>query len=373
MREWGLAGEFRYAGAPDRAGKIALLQEMDVFSVPAVYAEPKGLSLLEAMASGVPVVQPRRGAFTEIVERTGGGVLVAPDDPDALADALLALLTDRARAGALGARRRRGRPRATTRRSAWRRRPNGAYNEFLVGAHRGARTAAPELTPSPCSSRRASRSRYTTATVRCRSWRDVSLELTRGESVAMMGPSGCGKSTLLYLLGALEPPSSGTVTIDGTDPYTLDERAQAAFRGAHIGFVFQDHLLLPQLSALENVLVPTLVAPPDARHRPGARIGCSTAVGLTPRRRSSARRALRRRTPARRDRARARPRAIACCCATSPPATSIARPPTPSPICSSRCIANSRPCSSSSRTAPAVASRFDRRYELRDARLHPIA
>ena len=75
---------------------------MDVFSVPAIYAEPKGLSLLEAMANGVPIVQPRRGAFTEIVERTGGGLLVPADDPDALADALLALLTDRERAAALG-------------------------------------------------------------------------------------------------------------------------------------------------------------------------------------------------------------------------------------------------------------------------------
>jgi glycosyltransferase involved in cell wall biosynthesis len=102
MRDWGLGSEFRYAGAPDRAGKIARIREMDVFSVPAVYAEPKGLSLLEAMANGVPIVQPRRGAFTEIVERSGGGVLVPPDDPDALADALLALLTDRRRAAALG-------------------------------------------------------------------------------------------------------------------------------------------------------------------------------------------------------------------------------------------------------------------------------
>lgn len=89
---------------------------------------------------------------------------------------------------------------------------------------------------------------------------DVSFAVERGDSVAIMGPSGCGKSTLLYLLGALEPPSSGTVTIDGADPYALGERAQAAFRGATVGFVFQDHLLLPQLSALENVLAPTLVA-----------------------------------------------------------------------------------------------------------------
>jgi lipoprotein-releasing system ATP-binding protein len=89
----------------------------------------------------------------------------------------------------------------------------------------------------------------------------VSLKVERGDSVAIMGPSGCGKSTLLYLLGALEPPSSGAVTIDGTNPYGLREDAQAAFRGAHIGFVFQDHLLLPQLSALDNVLAPTVVAP----------------------------------------------------------------------------------------------------------------
>ncbi len=89
---------------------------------------------------------------------------------------------------------------------------------------------------------------------------DVSLTLMRGESVAITGPSGSGKSTLLYLIGALEPPTSGTIEIDGTNPYTLSERNQALFRGATIGFVFQDHLLLPQLSALENVLVPAVVA-----------------------------------------------------------------------------------------------------------------
>jgi glycosyltransferase involved in cell wall biosynthesis len=97
-----LDGHFRYAGAPDRAGKIALLQSMDVMSMPTTYNEPKGLSVLEALANGVPVVQPRRGAFPEVIARTGGGVLVPPDDPDALADALLALSLDRARAAALG-------------------------------------------------------------------------------------------------------------------------------------------------------------------------------------------------------------------------------------------------------------------------------
>jgi lipoprotein-releasing system ATP-binding protein len=89
---------------------------------------------------------------------------------------------------------------------------------------------------------------------------DVSFEWDRGQSVAVMGPSGSGKSTLLYLLGALEPPTSGTVTLDDVDPYTLGEREQARFRSAKVGFIFQDHLLLPQLSALDNVLVPTVVS-----------------------------------------------------------------------------------------------------------------
>ena len=93
---------------------------------------------------------------------------------------------------------------------------------------------------------------------------DVSMTLERGNAIAIMGPSGSGKSTLLYILGALEPPTSGTVTLDGQDPYTLGERAQAAFRNRHVGFVFQDHSLLPQCSVLENVLAPTLVAAADA-------------------------------------------------------------------------------------------------------------
>jgi lipoprotein-releasing system ATP-binding protein len=88
----------------------------------------------------------------------------------------------------------------------------------------------------------------------------ISLTLERGDAIAVMGPSGSGKSTLLYTLGALDPPTSGRVTLDGVDPYALGERAQAAFRNEHIGFVFQDHSLLPQCSVLENVLTPTLVA-----------------------------------------------------------------------------------------------------------------
>jgi lipoprotein-releasing system ATP-binding protein len=89
---------------------------------------------------------------------------------------------------------------------------------------------------------------------------DVSLELHTGASASIMGPSGSGKSTLLYMLGALEPPTSGSVTLDGENPFALNPNQLAAFRNKKIGFVFQDHCLLPQCSVLENVLVPTIVS-----------------------------------------------------------------------------------------------------------------
>ena len=88
----------------------------------------------------------------------------------------------------------------------------------------------------------------------------ISLTLRRGESAAIMGPSGAGKSTLLYIAGGLEPPTSGAVTLDGVDPYRLPEKELAAFRNQAVGFIFQDHCLLPQCSVLENVLVPALVS-----------------------------------------------------------------------------------------------------------------
>lgn len=90
----GLTGEFRYHGAIDRTAKLAFLRDLDVLSVPAVYDEPKGLFLLEAMAAGVPVVQPRRGAFIEVVEKTGGGILVDPDSAGSLADGFHRLWRD---------------------------------------------------------------------------------------------------------------------------------------------------------------------------------------------------------------------------------------------------------------------------------------
>ena len=91
MTDWGYGSEFHYRGVVDRNEKIEFLRGLDVLSVPATYDEPKGMFLLEAMANGVPVVQPRRGAFPEIIEKTGGGILVEPDDPDGLAEGLASI------------------------------------------------------------------------------------------------------------------------------------------------------------------------------------------------------------------------------------------------------------------------------------------
>ena len=88
---------------------------------------------------------------------------------------------------------------------------------------------------------------------------DISVSFSPGDAAVIMGPSGTGKSTLLYVLGALEPPTTGTVHLDGQNPFELAPKALAAFRNKQIGFVFQDHCLLPQCTVLENVLVPTLV------------------------------------------------------------------------------------------------------------------
>lgn len=102
MERAGLGAEFSYRGAVDRDDKIRFLQSLDVLSVPAIYDEPKGIFLLEAMACGVPVVQPRRGGFTEIVEQTGGGLLVEPNNVGALADGLKTIHEQKGLAAELG-------------------------------------------------------------------------------------------------------------------------------------------------------------------------------------------------------------------------------------------------------------------------------
>ena len=99
---------------------------------------------------------------------------------------------------------------------------------------------------------------------------DVSFEVVQCQSLVMTGPSGSGKSTLLHLIGALDKPSSGEIEINGTSLLNLSELELAKFRNQMIGFVFQDHHLLPQYSVLENVLIPTMAfknMSPDSQKR----------------------------------------------------------------------------------------------------------
>jgi lipoprotein-releasing system ATP-binding protein len=118
--------------------------------------------------------------------------------------------------------------------------------------------------------------------------RDVDLELSRGESLAITGPSGSGKSTLLYIIGTLDQPTSGSVRILDRDPFALRAADLAKFRNANIGFVFQDHYLLPQCTVLENVLIPTLAgngagAAEESRARQLLeRVGLSGRLGHRP-------------------------------------------------------------------------------------------
>lgn len=92
--------------------------------------------------------------------------------------------------------------------------------------------------------------------------RDINLEMSFGENLAVVGPSGSGKSTFLQILGTLDRPSSGSIRLQATDPFSLSEPDLALFRNERIGFVFQDHFLLPQLSAIENVLLPGMARGP---------------------------------------------------------------------------------------------------------------
>lgn len=116
----------------------------------------------------------------------------------------------------------------------------------------------------------------------------LNLELNRGENLAIMGPSGAGKSTLLQILGALDTPTSGSIELGGKNPFALNEKEQARFRNEQIGFVFQDHHLLPQWNVLENTLLPALAfGKPTAAHHDRAaqlldRVGLKHRVNHLP-------------------------------------------------------------------------------------------
>lgn len=113
---------------------------------------------------------------------------------------------------------------------------------------------------------------------------DVELEMSAGQNVSIVGPSGCGKSTLLYILGTLDQPSSGQVMLDAVDPFALEASELAHFRSRSIGFVFQDHHLLPQLSVSENVLLPALAAGSPSSAQIARSVELIDSVGLSDRR-----------------------------------------------------------------------------------------
>ena len=283
MRRWGLEESFQYRGSLSRAEKIRFLQELDVLSVPTCYDEPRGLYALEAQACGVPVVQPRRGVFPEIIAATGGGLLVEPDDSADLARGILDLQRDPERTAELG---RRGREGVRSHYDA--RRMTAAtlqsYESLTSPSETGRRRAesgGSPRRPGGLQVRGLSKD-YATPRGTLPVLSRVSLSLSRGDAVSIVGPSGSGKSTLLHILGALEPPTAGTVRLEGQNPFELEPRELAQFRNRQVGFVFQDHCLLPQCSVLENVLIPTLVT--RARSNGGGRVdkarGLLERVGL---------------------------------------------------------------------------------------------
>jgi lipoprotein-releasing system ATP-binding protein len=111
----------------------------------------------------------------------------------------------------------------------------------------------------------------------------LDLAVDSGESVAVVGASGVGKSTLLHIVGALDRPTRGKVLVDGRDVFTMDEQALAAFRNRHVGFVFQFHHLLPEFSALENVMMPGLIARLETSQARARAVELLTEVGLSDR------------------------------------------------------------------------------------------
>ena len=263
----GLSRAVDYLGEVDRAGKLALLDSIDVFSVPTAYPESKGIYVLEALARGVPVVQPAHGSFPELIRLTGGGVLVPPGDPEALARALADLLRDPLRRRELG---RKGRVvvESTFTDSHMAANMLKVYEAAMAEENTKARrTSASSVEPHEGTRGISDDAalvvldvwkEYATPAEPLVVLRGVSFSPSRGDTLAIVGPSGSGKSTLLNILGTLDRPTRGSVKLGGVDPFSLPPAGLARFRSSRIGFVFQDHHLLPQCTAMENVLVAKL-------------------------------------------------------------------------------------------------------------------
>ena len=251
----GCTDAVEFLGEVDRAGKLEFLDSLDLFSVPTVYPESKGIYVLEAMARGVPVVEPDHGSFPELLRLTGGGVLTPAGDADALAGAMAQLLRDDAK------RRELGRTAQDRVRQSF---TDARMAANMVRAYEAAMSDAPGSKATPrteAAGRLEVRDlwkEYPTPAEPLVVLRGVSFSLGGGESLAIVGPSGSGKSTLLNVLGTLDRPTRGAVQLGNTDPFALGAGDLAGFRSRRIGFVFQDHHLLPQCTAMENILVARL-------------------------------------------------------------------------------------------------------------------
>ena len=256
----GLSAAVDFVGEVDRDAKLAFLDSIDVFSVPTVYPEAKGIYVLEALARGVPVVQPEHGSFPELIRATGGGVLTPPGNAEAHASALAALLVDADRRKRLGAAGR------TAVESIF---SEDRMAENMLKIYEAATMEQRRHVDDSNIARSADRAdealvveglskEYPTPTDPLVVLRDVSFQVKTGETVAIVGPSGSGKSTLLNILGTLDQPTRGTVRLGGVDPFRLSGTQLAHYRSSTIGFVFQDHHLLPQCTAAENVLIAKL-------------------------------------------------------------------------------------------------------------------
>jgi ABC-type lipoprotein export system ATPase subunit/glycosyltransferase involved in cell wall biosynthesis len=258
----GLSSSVDFLGEVDLAGKLALLNSIDVFSVPTAYPEPKGIYVLEALSCGVPVVQPAHGSFPELIRITEGGVLVPPGDARALAGTLAGLLGDPQRRAELGLRGRQSvRADFTDERMA-----SNVYDVFSEVTSKteapmtrdNGNGTAPHHAAADSLVVKDVWKEYPTPGEPLLVLRGVSISLSPGQTLAIVGPSGSGKSTLLNILGTLDTPTRGSVRLGESDPFSFKAADLARFRSRRIGFVFQDHHLLPQCSALENVLVAKL-------------------------------------------------------------------------------------------------------------------
>ncbi len=219
--------------------------------------------MLESLARGVPVVQPAHGSFPELVSRTGGGLLFEPGSARELAEALAGLLRDVPRRRGLGEAGRKAVEQEFTEDHMARNMVNVYERVLYERSTMAMQTHAPgSVTPSAVSTSGLEvsgiRKEYITPAEPLVVLKGVSFSLSQQESMAIVGPSGSGKSTLLNILGTLDPPTAGSVRLNGVNPFELSPAALARFRSEKIGFVFQDHHLLPQLTAAENVLIAKL-------------------------------------------------------------------------------------------------------------------